>query len=133
VTVGPVAGRDLTDGDLDGLLTAFYVTLADDALLAPYFAAVDMVAHMPRIVAFWSTMLFQTGRYSGSAFRPHLEMPGLTADHFQHWVAILETTVDARFSGAAADRMKELAHRVAFSMQLRLGIAPFAPYRLAAE
>jgi len=37
-----------------------------------------MSTHMPRIVAFWSTMLFHTGRYSGNAFRPHLQMPGLS-------------------------------------------------------
>jgi hemoglobin len=120
--------RDLQDADLDEVLVAFYATLADDALLAPYFAAVDMTAHMPRIVGFWSTMLFHTGRYSGSAFRPHLEMPGLTAEHFSRWVATLEAVLDARFGGPNARLMIELAHRIAYSMQLRLGISPFAAY-----
>jgi glycosyltransferase involved in cell wall biosynthesis len=63
----------------------------------------DMSTHMPRIVAFWSTMLFHTGRYSGNAFRPHLNMPGLTADHFARWVAVLERTVDERFEGEVAE------------------------------
>lgn len=123
--------RDLQDADLDELLVAFYATIADDALLAPYFAVVDMTAHMPRIVAFWSTMLFRTGRYSGSAFRPHLEMPGLTAEHFARWVATLEAVLEARFAGPNARSMMELAHRIAYSMQLRLGIVPFAAYREA--
>ena len=79
---------------------------------------------MPRIVAFWSTTLFHTGEYSGNAFRPHQSMPGLTADHFVRWVATLERTVDARFAGEKADLMKELAHRIAYSMRLRLGIMP---------
>ena len=121
--------RDLQDADLDEVLVAFYVTLADDALLAPYFAAVDMTAHMPRIVGFWSTMLFHTGRYSGSAFRPHLEMPGLTAEHFSRWVATLEAVLDDRFAGPNTRLMLELAHRIAYSMQLRLGISHFAAYR----
>ena len=121
--------RDLQDADLDDLLVAFYATIADEPLLAPYFAVVDMTAHMPRIVAFWSTMLFHTGRYSGSAFRPHLEMPGLTAGYFERWVATLEAVVEARFAGPNARSMLELAHRIAYSMQLRLGIAPFAAYR----
>ena len=121
--------RDLRDDDLHELLVAFYATIADDSLLAPYFAVVDMSAHRPRIVAFWSTMLFHTGTYSGSAFRPHLEMPGLTADHFSRWVATLEAVVGSRFAGPNADQMIELAHRIAYSMQLRLGITPFAPYR----
>ena len=120
--------RDLQDDDLYDLLDAFYATIEHDALLAPYFAVVDMHAHMPRIVGFWSTMLFHTGRYSGNAFRPHLEMPGLTGAHFARWIATLEATVDARHAGPGAERMKELAHRVAYGMQLRHGIEPFAPY-----
>ena len=113
---------DLQDNDLGDLLVSFYAAMADDPLLAPYFASLDMSTHMPRIVAFWSTILFHTGRYSGNAFRPHLSMPGLAAQHFAHWVATLEHTLDGRFAGPNVERMKDLAHRVAYSMQLRLGI-----------
>ena len=115
---------DLRDSDLGDLLAFFYAAIADDPLLAPYFASLDMSTHMPRIVAFWSTMLFHTGRYSGSAFRPHLSMPGLGGEHFARWVATLEYTLDARFVGENVRRMKDLAHRIAHSMQLRLGIMP---------
>lgn len=120
---------DLREEDLHPLLTAFYVAVEEDPLLAPYFVALDMQAHMPRIVDFWSTMLFHTGRYTGSAFQPHARMPGLTAEHFAHWVATLERTIDVRVAGPNASRMKDLAHRIAYSMQLRLGIAPFAEFR----
>ena len=119
----------LRDEALYDLLVAFYATVELDERLAPYFAVVDMREHMPRIVDFWSTLLFHTGRYSGNAFRPHLEMAGLTADHFARWVGVLEATVDARFAGEAAERMKALGHRIAYSMQLRLGIEPFAGYQ----
>src|SRR3954469_22280235 len=121
--------RDLRDDDLHELLLAFYARVEQEPLLAPYFAGLDMPAHIPRIVDFWSTILFHTGRYSDNAFRPHLEMPGLTAEHFARWVATLEATVDARFAGPMANQMKELGHRIAYSMQLRLGIAPFADLR----
>jgi hemoglobin len=121
--------RDLRNEDLHDLLVVFYATIADDSLLAPYFAVVDMTAHMPRIAAFWSTLLFHTASYTGSAFRPHLAMPGLTAAHFERWVATLEVVVETRFAGPNARSMIELAHRIAYSMQLRLGIPPFAPYR----
>ena len=115
---------DLTDADLDGLLVAFYATATTDDLIGSYFTGVDMVRHMPRIVDFWSTMLFQTGRYNGSAFQPHTRMPGLAAPHFTRWLQILDATVDARFSGPKARQMKDLARRVAWSMQVRLGVAP---------
>jgi hemoglobin len=79
---------------------------------------------MPRIVDFWSTMVFHTGRYSGSAFEPHTHMPGLTGEHFLRWVNILEATVDSRFEGPNAQVLKGLARRVGYGMQVRLGIAP---------
>ena len=120
---------DLRDEDLVPLLHVFYDEVAREPLLQPYFAPVDMDAHIPRIADFWSTLLFHTGRYSGNAFRPHMEMPGLTAAHFARWVATLERVVDARFAGDAAERMKALGHRIAYSMQLRLGIEPFAPFQ----
>ena len=122
------ADGDLADEGLHALLVDFYARVERDDLLAPYFASVDMPAHMPRIVDFWSTMLFGTGRYTGSAFAPHLAMPGLTGAHFARWVATMEATIDAHAAGPVATRMKALAHRIAYSMQLRLGIAPFAPF-----
>ena len=116
--------RDLRDEDLLPLLTDFYARVERDELLAPYFAVVDMAEHMPRIVDFWSTMIFHTGRYSGNAFRPHLAMPGLTVAHFDRWLQTLEATVNAHAAGPAAAHMKALAHRIALNMQMRLGIAP---------
>jgi hemoglobin len=121
--------NDLPMDALHGLLTTFYDKVALDPLLAPYFAVVDMEAHMPRIVAFWETLVFDAHSYSGNAFKPHLAMPGLTADHFAQWVATLEQTVDASFAGPRADRMRFLGHRIAYSMQLRLGISPFSEWR----
>lgn len=120
---------DLQDGDILGVLVAFYATIERDPLLAPYFVSVDMPAHMPRIADFWSTMLFHTGRYSGNAFRPHLEMPGLTPAHFGRWLSTLDATVDAMHAGPNAELMKNLAHRVAWSMQLRLGLTPAESFR----
>jgi len=121
--------RDLEESDLEPLLHRFYDVLTVDPLLARYFEHVDMEEHIPRIADFWSTLVFDTRRYSGNAFRPHLEMPELTAERFARWVETLEHTVDADFAGPAAERMKSLAHRIAYSMQLRLRIVPFAAYQ----
>jgi hemoglobin len=123
--------RDLRAGDLHETLVAFYALVETEPLLARYFEEIDMMAHMPRIESFWATLLFHAGSYSGSAFQPHLVMPGLTSRHFERWVATLEATLDARFAGPRTEQMKALAHRIAYSMQLRLGIEPFSPLRVA--
>jgi hemoglobin len=120
---------DIRDEDLYELLTSFYDKIEKDPLLRDYFVDLDMSTHMPRIVAFWSTLLFHTGRYSGNAFLPHQRMPDLTAERFEHWVSTLESLVDERFAGPSANLMKTLAHRIAYSMQVRLGIEPFAAFR----
>jgi hemoglobin len=125
--------RDLRAGDLHETLVAFYALVETEPLLVRYFEEIDMMAHMPRIESFWATLLFHAGSYSGSAFQPHLVMPGLTSRHFERWVATLEATLDARFAGPRTEQMKALAHRIAYSMQLRLGIEPFTPLRVANE
>jgi hemoglobin len=129
---GDGAKPDIRDEDLHDTLTAFYGIIAVRPPLSRYFEHVDMTVHMPRIVAFWSTLLFHTRSYSGNAFRPHLEMPDLAGEHFALWVGTLERIVDERFDGPNATLMKELAHRIAYSMQLRLGITPFEPFRASA-
>ena len=126
----PATRDDLRDTDLEPMLVRFYAAVAKDTLLAPYFEPLDMRAHIPRIADFWSTLLFHSGRYTGNAFRPHLEMPGLRSEHFERWLATLEATLDASFAGPNAERMKSFAHRVGYSMQLRLGIAPATVYRI---
>jgi hemoglobin len=120
---------DLREADLEPLLVAFYATVENDALLAPYFESLDMVEHIPRIADFWSTLLFHTGRYTGNAFRPHLEMPRLRAEHIERWLATLDATLDASHDGPNTERMKMFARRVGFSMQVRLGIEPAPDFR----
>ena len=122
--------RDLRVDDIHDTLVAFYEQLESEPLLAPYFEPLDMTEHMPRIESFWETLLFHTGTYSGNAFLPHLTMQGLTSAHFARWVATLEAILDARFEGPMTERMKALAHRIAYSMQLRLGFEPFEPLRV---
>ena len=120
-----VALPDLTADALPALLTAFYTDLAADVLVGPHFASIDMRSHVPRLADFWATVLFHAGRYHGSAFRPHLSLPGLTPAHFDRWLAALERAVDGRHAGPYAEQMKAAAQRIAYSMQLRLGMPPF--------
>ena len=120
---------DIRDEDLPPLLAAFYAAVGGDPLLARYFAPLDMSSHIPKLADFWSTMLFHSGRYQGNAFRPHQSMAGLDGRHFVRWFETFEGTVDARHAGPVADEMKRIGHRIAYSMQLRLGIVPFADAR----
>jgi hemoglobin len=128
MTDSPSPSVDLQEGDLHEVLVTFYARLGEDDLLSSFFEQLDMAEHIPRIEAFWSTIVFGSRRYSDNAFAPHQRLDGLTADHFVRWVGTLESVLDVRFRGPATERMKAAAHRIAYSMQLRLGIPPFRSY-----
>lgn len=94
---------DIREEDLHGLLVTFHERVAADHRLAPDFAGVDMVAHMPHIVDFWSTRLCHTGRYARNAFSPHIMQLRLGIPPF----ARAGANVEYRAERAAPDRPGE--------------------------
>jgi len=115
--------RDIeSTADIRDVVDAFYGDIDADPLLGPYFAEVDGEAHRSRMVAFWSSVAFQTGAYRGRPFAPHARMPGLTRAHFERWVGRFHRTVDARFAGPVAGLMKARAEQIAGVFQVKLGL-----------
>lgn len=113
-----------TPDDVRTVVAAFYRDIGADVVLGHYFAGVDWSAHLPRMVAFWTSVVFHTGEYHGRPFDPHARMPGLEGADFDRWVARFRATVDAHFSGAAAERMKEKAEGIAGVFRVKLGLWP---------
>lgn len=111
-----------TDDDIRAIVRAFYEGIDRDPILGRYFADVDLEAHLPRMVTFWSSLVFQTGQYRGRPFSPHARMPGLTREHFGRWVDRFHRTVDARHAGPLAERMKARAEQIAGVFQVKLGL-----------
>ncbi|WP_022834628.1 group III truncated hemoglobin [Salisaeta longa] len=108
--------------DVHAVVSAFYRGIAEDPLLGPYFASVDLDAHVPRLVAFWTSIVFQSGTYRGRPFDAHAQLEGLQARHFRRWLQRFEATVDARFAGPRAARMKQRARQIATVFQSKLGV-----------
>lgn len=109
--------------DLERLLVAFYQRVGTDALLAPFFAGVAMDHHIPRIVAFWDSLLFGTGRYQGDVMGAHTRLHArhpLRGEHFQRWLALFDATVDAGFAGPKAEEAKARARSIAGVMAHRV-------------
>lgn len=111
-----------TDDDIRAVVHAFYRGMEDDPVLGSYFAGLDWDAHLPRMVAFWSSVVFQTGAYRGRPFPPHARMPGLSREHFAHWVGRFHRTVDTLYTGPRADLMKGRAEQIAGVFQVKLGL-----------
>lgn len=111
-----------TEDDIRDLVRAFYGGIEEDPLLGAFFAGVDWEAHLPRMVAFWSSVGFQSGAYRGRPFAPHARLAGLTREHFAQWLRRFHRTVDARFAGSRADLLKLRAEQVAGVFQVKLGL-----------
>ena len=111
-----------TDDDVRAVVHAFYRGIEADPVLGPYFAGVDWEAHLPRMVSFWSSVVFQTGAYRGRPFAPHARLAGLERRHFARWTRRFRRTVEARYAGERATLMVARAEQVAGVFQVKLGL-----------
>jgi hemoglobin len=114
-----------TDGDIEKLVHRFYAKVQQDDRLGYIFndfAHVNWDTHLPKMVDFWSNLLFRTGRYSGRPFRQHLPLP-VQKEDFHRWYSLFEQTVDEHFSGENAELAKELAAKIASAFSVRMEMA----------
>lgn len=108
--------------DMRKLVHAFYDKVQQDDRLGYIFnkaAEVEWETHLPKMVDFWSNVLFGTGRYRGKPFRQHLPLP-IRRDDFDIWYRLWVETVDNLFDGERADYAKEIAAKVAASFLIRM-------------
>ncbi len=109
------------DEDIKLLVHTFYSKVQQNERLNYIFsdyAAVDWDKHLPKMIDFWSNLLFQTGRYKGRPFRQHLPLP-IKQNDFKLWYGLWEETVNQFFEGKKADYAKEMAGKIAASFSLR--------------
>ena len=111
-----------TTSDVEVVVRSFYGNIEGDPVLGRFFADVDWGEHLPKMTAFWSSVLFHTGEYLGRPFDPHTRLKGLERTHFSHWLARFRATVDEHFAGEAAERMKLKAEQIASVFQVKLGL-----------
>lgn len=110
-----------TEEDVKTLVHSFYKKVEEDERLGYIFnevAEVNWEHHLPKMVDFWSNILFQTGRYKGRPFRQHISLPIQKLD-FNRWYNLFEETVDEHFEGEKAEYAKEMAGKIASSFSVR--------------
>ncbi|MGX7709136.1 group III truncated hemoglobin [Methylobacterium sp. Gmos1] len=122
------AHRILDDSSLGPFLAAFYACVRRDPLLGPVFAAAipdaEWPGHMERIEAFWSSVLFRTGRYKGNPFGRHQALGVLRPEHFARWLDLFRETAMAHFAPEDAALLRERAERVGDSLKAGLFFRP---------
>jgi hemoglobin len=103
--------------DIKTLVDAFYSLAQHDPQIGPAFEGVDWAHHLPIMYGFWAFLLL--GEANPHASNPlekhravHERFP-LLPEHFDRWVALFQSAVDAHFSGPKADDAKQRAWLIA--------------------
>lgn len=127
---------------IETLVNTFYERVRGDDLLGFIFndvAQTDWAAHLPKMYAFWETVLFRSGGYTGNPLAVHARLVPLTAmgrPQFDRWLALFRATVDDLFAGEKADHIKNCAEDMANVIHSRINAVPdsrFDPANLAPE
>ncbi len=118
--------RDITGReDLLVLVTRFYEKLLADNSISYIFtdvAKIDLSHHLPVLVDFWDSILFQSDTYHKNAMQPHLtlhQQSPLQKHHFETWLRLFKESVDELFDGKIAFIAKERATSIATVMQIK--------------
>jgi hemoglobin len=128
--------------DIEKLVDRFYEKVRADDLLAPVFndvARVDWDEHLPRLHAFWQTVIFGNGGFRGNPLSVHMKLVEETAmdwPSFQRWLDLFTGTVDEHFRGPRAEHIKSSAHDMAHVIYSRVNKVPdprFDPANLTPE
>lgn len=116
-----IQGRE----DIRVLMEAFYTRLLADPSISYLFtdvAKIDMMEHIPVLVDFWDSVLFQSDSYRKNAMQPHMvlhQQSPLQKHHFQTWLSHFNSTVDELFEGETAFLAKQRARSIATMIELK--------------
>jgi len=103
---------------------AFYADVRQDDLLAPIFATkikgAEWETHMNHIASFWSSIFLKSKEFSGNPMRKHLEVEGITPEHFNRWLSLFHATSERVLAPEKAGLINNMASRIGQSLQMGL-------------
>lgn len=138
MTKTDILGRD----EIVRLVDAFYGKVRADETLGFIFdevAAIDWDAHLPKMYAFWQTVLFRDGGFRGDPIGKHARLVPLTTmgrEQFDRWLKLFRETVDELFEGENAGHIKRCAEDMANVIHSKINAIPnerFDPAKLTPE
>lgn len=126
LTKPDIAGRP----EIENLVNSFYDRVRQDDILGFIFrdiAKTNWDAHLPKMYAFWETVLFGKGGFTGNPLAVHARLTPLTEmgrAQFDRWLAIFRQTVDDLFEGEKANHIKSCAEDMANVIYSRINGMP---------
>jgi hemoglobin len=121
-----ILGRD----EIVRLVDRFYEKVREDETLGFIFdrvAKVDWPAHLPKMYAFWQTVLFRDGGFRGDPIGKHARLVPLAnmgREQFDRWLALFNESVDELFAGENAGHIKRCAADMANVIHAKINAIP---------
>ena len=118
--------------DIVRLVDAFYAKVRVDVPLGHVFdgvAKVDWESHLPKLYAFWDTVLFRAGTFRGNPIAAHLKLVEQTDmgwPLFERWLELFRATVDENFAGENAGHIIRCAEDMARVIHSKIHAIPDA-------
>lgn len=85
----------VTEEQIAELVDSFYGRVRGDVVLGPIFASAigeNWDPHLTKMRAFWSSVMLASRTYKGNPMVAHLNLPRLTREHFEQWLALWRET-----------------------------------------
>ena len=105
------------------LVDDFYARIRTDTVLGPIFhdRITDWPSHLERMKAFWRSVLYKSGEFSGNPMVKHIAIPKIAEPEFSRWLSLFSKTLDA-IDVAPAARHLVLTRAQMIAESLLLGI-----------
>lgn len=119
---------------IETLVNTFYERVRSDGLIGFIFndvAGVNWETHLPRMYAFWETVIFRSGGFQGNPVAAHLKLTPLTEmgrEQFDRWLTLFHGSVDDLFEGENAAHIKRCAEDMAHVIHSRINNVPDSRY-----
>jgi len=108
------------------LVDTFYFSVKADPFLGNYFneeAQINWEHHLPRMYAFWETMILGTATYGGSLMGTHLNMhqkAPMEPAHFQAWLKHFHAAAESLFIPELAQDIKFRTMAMGANIQMKI-------------
>lgn len=117
-----------TREDIEYLVNSFYHKAVHDEKIGFFFteiAKIELEKHLPKMYAFWESILFGQMSYKGNPMGAHFpinEVHAMEQPHFDRWLELWKATIEENFTGYTADmaiyKSENIAKLMAFKMEL---------------
>ncbi|MCB5187734.1 group III truncated hemoglobin [Methylobacillus caricis] len=107
-----------TEDEIKALVQAFYAVVRKDERLGPIFNGhiSDWNAHLEKLEDFWCAILLGSRRFTGTPMPKHIALPDLSAELFEHWLALFRQTLANQPNHALQTQAEQMAGKIANSL-----------------